>query len=159
MKTILIITLFFSSLFINVNTELGYLIEFKSFKGYVFSKTTEIDFIEGIKGRFTPSKEEIENVEKQVSIIIPKEKLANASFGKKCPKISKNLKNYNRQYIGYIDSKGNKIVWINFIWKKACPDNWQKDITLPTDGCSRFWQIKINLKDNICFDLYVNGVA
>ncbi|MGC4128047.1 MAG: hypothetical protein QM564_00495 [Bergeyella sp.] len=159
MKSILTIVLFFSLPFFNKNLDDGYSLDFKCFKGYVFSSSKEITFIDSIEDRFTPSKQEIEQIEKLVSILIPQEKRANANFGKKCPKISKNLNNYNRQYVGYIDSDGNKIIWINFIWKKDCPDNWNKDIIIYTDGCSYFWQIKINLKENKFFDFYVNGVA
>jgi len=159
MKFILTITLLFSSLFVNKNPDTNYLIDFKCFKGNVFSASKEITFIGGIKSRFTPTRQEIEQVENLVSKLIPQEKQAKANFGKKCPKISKNLNKYNRQYVGYIDSDGNRIIWINFIWKKDCPANWEKDIILNTDGCSYFWQVKINLKEKKFFDLYVNGIA
>lgn len=159
MKFILIISLFFSNFFTSNNLYDGYRMDFKCYRGYVFDESKEINFITGIEGRFTPSQQEIECVEKLIFTLMPKEKIAMVNFGKKCPKIVKNLKNYNRQYVGYIDSNGNKIIWINFIWKKDCPDNWERDIILNTDGCSYFWRAKINLKENKLFDFYVNGNA
>ncbi|MDR2204860.1 MAG: hypothetical protein LBE36_01695 [Flavobacteriaceae bacterium] len=159
MKIILTLLLSCGICSINVGHCDGYIMDFKYYKGYVFDKSKEVTFINGVSNRFTPSKQEIEHIEKIISVSIPKEKKATTNLGKQCPKISKNLKNYNRQYIGYMDINGNRIVWINFIWKKNCPSNWEKDIILNMDGCSYFWQTKINLEDDKIFDLFINGMA
>ncbi len=78
---------------------------------------------------------------------------------KGCPIIHKKLKHYKRQYFGYIDENGNKIIWVNFIFYKKLPNNWDKELQIILDGCSYFWNIKVNLMSKEVFDLNVNGLA
>ena len=35
-----------------------------------------------------------------------------------CPVINKKLKPYRRQYFGYIDSNGDKIIYVTFNWDR-----------------------------------------
>ncbi|WP_334126872.1 hypothetical protein [Empedobacter brevis] len=133
-------------------------IEMKCFKGYIFEQEYNAAWINGItKDRFTPTKEDITKVEevlkknlKTINVNIPNQ-------GGKCPIIHKKIKKYNRQYVGYIDTEGNKIIWVNFIWEKNCPENWNKELVDIFDGCSHYWNIKVNLSKEMLFDLSVNG--
>lgn len=77
-----------------------------------------------------------------------------------CLNIELNLKKYHRQYFCYIDRNGDKIILINFLYfhnKTEVPD--LKRPSFYTDGCSRFWKIKYNVKTKAFFDLRVNGRA
>jgi hypothetical protein len=69
-------------------------------------------------------------------------------------------KSYYRQYVGYIDNKGDRIILINAFCE---PFNEKRDLKTDwvfiLDGGSCFYQIKINLSTLKCFDFFVNGVA
>lgn len=74
--------------------------------------------------------------------------------------IEKNIHNYHRQYFCYYDKDGDKILLINFLYfhtKDEIPDLSRP--TFYTDGGSRFWKIKYNMRTKTFFDLKVNGRA
>lgn len=112
------------------------------------------------QSRFTPSLREVASVE---SVI--KEQLAvlnegQVNQGDRCPVIDEKLKSYYRQYVGYVDENGNRIVWINFLWKKEHKKSEiEEDVVLVFDGCSYYWNIKVNLDQKKAFDLFINGSA
>jgi hypothetical protein len=118
-----------------------------------------IDLIGG--ERFTPSRNEVDQAEK--ALIENLEELNNPLInqgGKYNPIIHKNLKKYNRQYFGYIDKNGDKILLINCFWRqKNRFDNWTKERVMVFDGGSHYWSIKLNLTTGKLFDLSVNGIA
>jgi hypothetical protein len=72
------------------------------------------------------------------------------------PVIDKNLKNYKRQYFGYIDSKSHKILFINCFWKKEKEVTWLTEMINVLGGGSYFWTVKFNLNTQELFDLEVN---
>jgi hypothetical protein len=108
--------------------------------------------------RFTPSKQEIEIAEqaliKQLAAINADRQNQDAT-----PIIDKNLSKYKRQYFGYTNDKGNKILFINCFWKRNKEDEklWLNERIMVLDGGSYFWNIKFNLTTNELFDLDVNG--
>jgi hypothetical protein len=118
-----------------------------------------IDLIGG--ERFTPSRTEVDQAEK--TLVEDLEELNNPLInqgGKYNPIIHKNLKKYNRQYFGYIDNNGDKILLINCFWKqKNRFENWTKERVMVLDGGSHYWSIKLNLTTGKLFDLSVNGSA
>ena len=67
---------------------------------------------------------------------------------------------YYRQYVGYYDNNGDKIIYIN-----AFCDSYNKRTNLKTnwifvlDGGSCYYQIRININKGECFDFTVNGNA
>jgi hypothetical protein len=65
---------------------------------------------------------------------------------------------YKRQYIAVVNHDGEKEVWINFLCVTH-NDNWKKELIFANDGGSCFFRIKINLAKEICYDLFVNGLA
>lgn len=87
-------------------------------------------------------------------ITLNKDKLGQRS----CLDIESNLQKYHRQYFSYIDRNGDKIILINFLFfhnKNEIPN-----LNRPafyTDGGSRFWKIKYNIRTKTFFDLKVNG--
>ena len=112
------------------------------------------------KERFTPTEQEIVRTEKALkrNWIINKSMI---NQGGSCPIIHKKLNKYKRQYVGYINSSGEKIIWINFIWKreKGILSKLDKEIIIVLDGCSYFWDINLNLEKEELFNLRVNGSA
>jgi len=68
---------------------------------------------------------------------------------------------YKRQYIPFIDKKGNKKVWINCFCSDFGNDfpHWKKTIAIVSDGGSCFFNFLINLSDNSFSNLEVNGVG
>ena len=67
---------------------------------------------------------------------------------------------YFRQYVGYVDSKGNRIVFINAVCKSyGQKSDLKKNWIFVLDGGSCFYQIKVNLTNKKCTDFSVNGEA
>jgi hypothetical protein len=65
---------------------------------------------------------------------------------------------YKRQYVAVINNKGDKEVWINCLCRTH-GDNWRTSIILVDDGGNCFFNLKINLTKEQCYDLSVNGLA
>ena len=65
---------------------------------------------------------------------------------------------YRRQYIPTINSKGEKEVWINCFCRTYDRD-WRKELIIVEDGGNCYFNLKVNLTTNKCFDLMVNGNA
>lgn len=63
-------------------------------------------------------------------------------------------KDYYRQYICYLDSEKNKIIWINWICSEKAKKNDLKIVwyNIVTDDKLCVIDIKINLTKNYCFD-------
>jgi hypothetical protein len=78
-------------------------------------------------------------------------------------KIKKNsfiieLKRYKRQYIAVINENNEKEVWVNCFCNNL-GINWKKNLVFVLDGGNCFFNLKINLTKEICYDLMVNGEA
>ncbi|TDU43490.1 hypothetical protein BXY82_0902 [Gelidibacter sediminis] len=149
------------------------LIENRKFEGAIFSNSYEIPYSENpsIEKRFTPTKKEILELEKQLQNDIKKINKNKPNQGKGYgPIIHRKLKKYDRQYIGFIDQYGQKVIHINFIWNGYSlwesirgwtkPDGtWKSEWQVIFDGGSRYWNINYII-DKKCFvDFRVNGVA
>lgn len=131
----------------------------KDFSGYIFNAEHFVLLsIDNQNKRFTPTEADVIQTEKLIKnqINCLNKELLNQSDG--CPKIHKNLKKYIRQYVGYIDSDGNKIIWVNFIWKnEVSNEKLKEDFIQVFDGCSHYWNLKVNLQENKIYDLKING--
>lgn len=69
-----------------------------------------------------------------------------------------NLSHYGRQYVAYINEKGEKEVWINcfcFVHN----NEWKKAVFTASDGGNCFFNLTVNLTMNKVLDLSVNGNA
>ena len=77
------------------------------------------------------------------------------------PIIQKKLNKYKRQYFGYIDKNGDRILLINCFWSKDKDehDRWLQDRITVLDGGSYYWRVKFNLDKRGLFELNVNGYA
>lgn len=135
-------------------------IEGKGFKGYVFGKDEIVLVsIKQQKSRCTPSKEDILKVEQ---LLKAKLELANKDLENQLgnyPVIHEKLKKYLRQYVGFVNSKGEKVIWVNFLWNKDLTEKAAYEIIHVQDGGSYFWSIKINIDKEELFELSVNGAT
>lgn len=120
------------------------------------------DYLDLIPGeRFTPTREEVDKAETALANNIKKlnKNLINHT---ETPFIHKKLHKYKRQYFGYTDNDGNRILLINCFWSKDKSNNnhnlsWLKERVLVFDGGSYYWNIRFNLDKNQLFDLDING--
>ncbi len=109
--------------------------------------------------RFTPTKEEIFEAEKALKSKL-KEANRNLENQYNSPIIHRNLKKYKRQYFGFINDKGEKILYINSLWKKNEEETkWLQQIIMVSDGGSHYWKIEYNLETDELINLSVNGSA
>jgi hypothetical protein len=112
--------------------------------------------------KFTPSIEEIQ-LAKDISI-----KYIDSIEQKREPKIIKkygkllqyNQPDYYRQFVGYIDKNGNKIIYINACCSAFGDENdMVKDWMIVLDGGSCFYQVKIDIIKRKCIEFWVNQDA
>ena len=112
--------------------------------------------------RFTPTKEEVEKAENALrgDLKTINQQLVNQDGTNNNPIIHKNLNKYKRQYFGYINEDGERILQINALWRKSeHSKNWLRNRVEVFDGGSHYWNVKFNLKTGELFDLSVNGNA
>ena len=112
--------------------------------------------------KFTPTIEEI-----GLAKLLSKNHIDSLEYNRN-PKIVKrygkllkfNDSYYFLQYVGYIDSKGNRTVFVNAVCKSygQKSDLW-KDWIFVFDGGSCYYHIKVDLTIKKCFDFSVNGEA
>jgi len=110
--------------------------------------------------RFTPTKEEVDQAEDALTKQLPALN-SDKQNQYETPIIDKHLPKYKRQYFGYIDQNGNRILLINCFWRKDKDSDlhWLHEKINVLDGGSYYWNVKFNLKKNELFDLNVNGEA
>jgi hypothetical protein len=110
--------------------------------------------------RFTPTRLEIDKAEIALhnNLQTLNKQLVNQSS---TPIIHKNLHKYKRQYFGYINKNGDRILLINCLWSMDKEDTvlWLTGRIIVHDGGSYYWNIKFNLDKNELFDLDINGYA
>ena len=141
-------------------------------KGVIFKENGGCFMCLQDEKRFSPTIDDIQKAE----LIIKKnlrqvnESKLNQDY-KHCPIIHKELKSYRRQYFGYIDNNGDKIIYATFNWDKFSVfdrlrgyhkniyQNWREERIIVLDGCSYHWGIKINLNRKLLFELGINGSA
>ena len=131
----------------------------KGYEGYIFDKTHFVMLsVQQQKSRYTPTNDDVKVAEKLLKRNLQIINKMRVNQTKCCPVIDKKLKKYKRQYVGFINENGDKILWINFIWsKRVLESDISKNIISVQDGCSYYWNIKINVSTGEVFDLFVNG--
>lgn len=65
---------------------------------------------------------------------------------------------YMRQYVAVINKSGDKEVWVNCLCQTH-GDDWKTSIIMVDDGGNCYFNLKINLTKEKCYDLGVNGYA
>ena len=150
-----IIVLFLSSCFIHAQNVAEHF-KTRQFEVAIFLESSN-ELMQ--QNRFTPTKEEIIKAENALKSKLKfiNNPLMNQSSS---PIIHKNLKKYKRQYFGYINEKGEKILYINSLWKKNEKETkWLQQIIMVSDGGSYYWNIEFNLETDELINLSVNGPA
>ena len=128
-----------------------------NYHGYVFNKEWDVDIlVENQDGRFTPEDIDIAKAEK-----LMQKKLAFLNRNHEnqegmCPIIDEHIRKYIRQYVGFTDINGAKIIWINAVWEGTFTDLVSKDIVRTSGGCGHYWSIKVNLDTEKVYGLEVN---
>ncbi|MDO7851905.1 hypothetical protein [Hymenobacter convexus] len=146
-----------------------------NFKGAIFTKEYPflLLFVSAIDSvqRFTPSLAEVEIAEnllrhqlKTINKRRPNQQAGN-------PVLHRNLPKYFRQYVGFIDKNGDKIIHVNFHWNRYniidrinnyiyfndSRIDYESDYSIVMDGGSYYWGINANITQRKLTDLSVNG--
>jgi hypothetical protein len=66
------------------------------------------------------------------------------------------LKQYKRQYVATINSKGEKEIWVN-CFCNTCNKNWKTNLLIVHDGGNCYFNLKINLAKKTYYELTING--
>ena len=156
---------------IEKSSDYSLIVKSRKYKGVVFLKNANCFMCLQEKNKFSPSLIDIETAEKILKNGIRDINKPLTNQADRCPTIHKNLQNYRRQYFGYTDENGDKIIFINFIWSRYTifdrmkgeikneGEKWKSERIFVLDGGSFYWEIKINLDKENLFDFYVNGIA
>jgi hypothetical protein len=139
----------------------------KGYEGYVFPKEHAIWGFPPEQNRYTPSQEDIAQAEKILKDSIGTDYVrSNQTMYRKPPINRKTLKNYIRQYVGYIAEDSSIVIWINFLHKNEYneddmpnTDRIDNEIITILDGGYYFWRISINLSTQKLSDMSVNGIS
>jgi hypothetical protein len=131
----------------------------KKFSGYVFPiNHTSLVGNQDQSWRFLPTAEMIKRFELRLVDEIGSLNMT-IQQGRGCPNIKKNLKRYVRQYFGYLSSTNDSILFVSFLWPKKNefdPKKIDREFIQVFGGCSRYWNIKYNVDEDIFFDLQFN---
>jgi hypothetical protein len=120
--------------------------------------------------KFTPTKQDIILAEQILKQQI--EKANNPKFNQfgRRQYIHRNLNKYFRQYAGFINENGDRVIHINFYWDRfnifdRLKGDWDgrldytSDYAVVMDGGYRYWNVNVNLTTKSLYNLSVNGVA
>lgn len=162
MKSSIILIILFLSAHFTFGQIAGQIVEGKNYKGVIFPSEKKLNPKDTVT-RWVPSELDIQNLELQLEKFIVKRNKKKLYYeGNGYPIISINLKKYIRQYVGYLSSKGEKIIYVNCFWyEKNDPfsKNWESRLIQVFDGGSYYWQIHYNVARKRFFSYSINGVA
>lgn len=128
-----------------------------NYHGYVFNKDWEVDFtVENQDGRFTPDDIDIAKAEKLMQRKLAYLNRNHENQEGRCPIIDEHITRYTRQYVGFTDVNGAKIIWINAVWDDKVAKQLSQDIVLTSGGCGHYWHLKVNLDTEKVYGLEVN---
>ena len=142
------------------------------YEGVIFSKDY-LGLMNSSDNKFTPTPTDIDSAEIVLRKGIKSININRPNQFDNCPVIHRKLGKYKRQYFGYIDTSGDRIILINCFWDKNGfygfidkvfynePDDfkWKTEEKYVLDGCSYYWKIKVNLTKKKLFDFGVNGIG
>ena len=133
------------------------LVKTKSSNGVIMPNTCLTYSLPKGVSRFSPAKEEIIKIEELLKIRITKINKEHPNQFNKSEYLENNLLKYNRQYFGYINEKGEKVVYIN-LFKESIDCEMDAELIV-LDGCSDYWQISFVSDKQEFKDFSVNGCA
>ncbi|NIG53540.1 hypothetical protein [Chitinophaga sp. Cy-1792] len=127
------------------------------YEGYIFPasfKKVEKWVFEEARGRFTPTPAEIAIVERIVKLQLEEEEKTSSYKLHICA----HLKMYKRQYVGFFDKSGHKVIWVNALLSNY-PFPLSSQIIEVDDGGESFWQMLIDLKEKKGFGFSINSLG
>jgi hypothetical protein len=129
-----------------------------NYHGYNFHESWDVDFtIENQDGRYTPTEEDIAEAERLIQKRIAYVNRYHINQEGLCPVIDEHMRRYERQYVGFTDITGCRIVWANFVWDENAAERLTQDIVLTEGGCGHYWHVKVNLTTGKVYGLEVNS--
>ena len=132
-----------------VDTSLIAIIPFDKSRDWLFDKT------------YSPStltENDIEKIERLMTDCVNKYNNKLSSDNKQYFSIDLTKEKYKRQYVAVTNKNGDKEVWINCLCQTH-GDSWKTSIIMVDDGGNCYFNLKINLTKEKCYDLGVNGHA
>ena len=128
-----------------------------NYHGYVFNKDWEVDvLVENQDGRFTPEDIDIAKAEKLMQKKLAFLNREHENQEGMCPIIDEHITKYTRQYVGFTDINGFKIIWINAVWDDKVSKQLSRDIVRTSGGCGHYWSVKVNIDTEKVYGLEVN---
>jgi hypothetical protein len=120
--------------------------------------------------RFTPTGNEITLVENILRSQLKHADKATPDNPINQQSIDKNLNKYFRQYVGFINNEGDKIIHINLYWEKyPLFDRWRgydplskiytSDFEMILDGGYHYWNVNVDLTKSIVERPTINGIS
>lgn len=70
-----------------------------------------------------------------------------------------NLKNYKRQYVPYVNRKGEKVVWVYCTINQHVHKQWKKELLFAAGGGENYFWVTINLTNKLYQDFSTNSPA
>lgn len=130
------------------------------YDGFIVNQNVEI-YVDDKTDWFEPTQEEVREAERLLTEQIEQLNSRRINQDGDCPVIDQNLNKYLRQYVGYTNTSGEKVVLINMLWSDKI-DNYEglrSELAMVFDGCSHYWKVKVNLTSDTVYDLEINGSA
>ena len=126
------------------------------YDGFIVSQDIEI-YVGDKANWFKPTQEEVKEAEELLSEQIERLNTEQINQENDCPIIDQNLNKYLRQYIGYINVFGEKVILMNMLWSDKIENHkgLRSELAMVLDGCSRYWKVKVNLTSDIVYDLEI----
>lgn len=129
-----------------------------NYHGFAFHKDWEVDVsIDDQQGRFSPTDADIALAEKLMQKRLAYENRNHVNQEGRCPVIDENLRQYQRQYVGFVDQHGYRVVWINCLWDDQLAKRLSQDLLRTEGGCGHYWHILVNLDTEKVYGLEVNA--
>src|ERR1700722_5712046 len=118
----------------------------------IFPMAYSSDIVHNTK-RFTPGFPDIDKAEKAIA----QQMLTPRDTTKRLPDVYRHIKKYRRQYCGYTNNDGHKILYINMFWEEdKYVKDWLKQMVMVQGGGSNYLSMKYDLTDNKLYDLQIN---
>ncbi len=120
--------------------------------------------------KFTPTKQDIDAAERILKNQIKKANERKPNQFSQKEYIDRNLNKYFRQYVGFLNKEGHKVIRINMHWDKYTALDRLKgyrdsrldftsDYSIVMDGGYRYWSVNVDLTTGSLYNFSVNGVA
>jgi len=135
------------------------------FEGVIFDKEYKrlSNWVDSTLKRFTPTIEDIQLAETILNRQLKDtyKKNLNKYVRSNSAAVHFNLNQYCRQYFGYYDKHGKKIIFLNCFptGDEQYTRNWKSFLHVGLDGGMAYWRAEINLSEGTLFGFNTNGFA